>query len=141
MKAAAILRAPGAPEHSAGSTPITSAKRRQSRLELRQAARNASGRLDGVSECFRGFAGIQVPVPAPGILDKRAPGMEGCFDRREFDVVRAQAKENYILACMFVPLHCETLDDGTAERESERERERARDSERQREREAKENRR
>ena len=67
--------------------------------------------------------------------------MEGCFDRREFDVVRAQAKENYILACMFVPLHCETLDDGTAERESERERERARDSERQREREAKENRR
>ena len=28
----------------------------------------------------------------------------------------------YILACFFVPLHCETLDDGTAERESERER-------------------
>ena len=28
-----------------------------------------------------------------------------------------------ILACVFVPLHCETLDDGTAERERERERE------------------
>ena len=24
-----------------------------------------------------------------------------------------------ILACVFVPLHCETLDDGTAERERE----------------------
>ena len=29
-----------------------------------------------------------------------------------------------ILACVFVPLHCETLDDGTAERERERGRER-----------------
>ena len=28
-----------------------------------------------------------------------------------------------ILACVFVPLHCETLDDGTAEREREGERE------------------
>ena len=28
----------------------------------------------------------------------------------------------YILACVVVPLHCETLNDGTAERERERER-------------------
>ena len=43
----------------------------------------------------------------------------GREERRGFS---GRAMPPDVLACHFVPLHCETLDDGTAERERERER-------------------